>query len=456
MSARGAAALAVGVACVLAVPAARAQTAGPRVALVVEVAPPPIVGGDGRLLDDARPTLDRLIGALDVIDAAGVPLALSISPVLVEQLRLVGAGGARAHAALLRAATRHPVLARPFADASLPRLGEADAGRELERGIQSLRRSLDTEPLPVMHPPGLDLDTAVLRTARANGITTVLASSGDIGARVVRTDDVVLVPARRPPDGDLFPTGRQTVAWVVDVLDPRLGELPSADAATGPVPLDDLASTASPSTARFEAVAPAPASYTEAVRRAAASVDTFASYTLDDNRVREMLEVVLGIAQSSVHWEDRWAAGRDLAGAVTDRVSEERDLVYASQGSVTLTSQRGTVPVTVINLATYPVRVRVRVASPRLGFPGGTTALLVVSPQGDTTTFVAEAHTPGTFPLEVRVTSPDGDVSFGSGEVLVRSIAARTPALVLTAGAALFLVLWSARSLHRRRRARTR
>jgi hypothetical protein len=93
-------------------------------------------------------------------------------------------------------------------------------------------------------------------------------------------------------------------------------------------------------------------------------------------------------------------------------------------------------------------------ASSKLTFPDGAESVVTVDPPGDTTVFAALARSTGTFPVQVRVTSPDRDVVFHSGELTVRSTAANLPALVLTAGGAVFLVGWSARQLRRRRKGR--
>jgi hypothetical protein len=81
---------------------------------------------------------------------------------------------------------------------------------------------------------------------------------------------------------------------------------------------------------------------------------------------------------------------------------------------------------------------------------------VTIPPHGDTITFEAEARSTGSFPMTVRLTSPNGRVDFASGKVVVRSTAANVLALVLTLSGALFLVAWSSRDFIRRRIARRR
>jgi hypothetical protein len=98
------------------------------------------------------------------------------------------------------------------------------------------------------------------------------------------------------------------------------------------------------------------------------------------------------------------------------------------------------------------VRVRVEVESPKLRFPQGAARdLEPLNPPGQLVTFPALTDASGTFPLKVRITSPDGGVLVGETELVVRSTAYNVVALALTLGAAGFLVFWSVGRLLRRR-----
>jgi hypothetical protein len=301
----------------------------------------------------------------------------------------------------------------------------------------------------------------VLRAAREEKLSAALVASREI-TDSVRAERVQLIPAHVSSGGretvrlidEIVQGNDDSVAVVLDDPDgaPSAIEALSADERLVLVPITELLGETPDRPVSFPVGAQPPGYYWEAIGRARDSVMAFASYTPGNNQTREMLEVLLDISRSSALWLAQWERATEYAGATVDRVSEERALVSSSEGSVTLTSRGGTVPVTVINLARYPVRVRVRVRSPRLSFPDGATQLINVSPRGATLTFVAEAKSSGTFPMTVHVTSPDGAIEFGRSEVLVRSTAVRIPALVLTAGAALFLIAWSSRGFIRRRR----
>ncbi|MGH2760275.1 MAG: DUF6049 family protein, partial [Actinomycetota bacterium] len=246
-------------------------------------------------------------------------------------------------------------------------------------------------------------------------------------------------------------------ALVVDPLRPDLEIFLTALANDPRVALHELQDLPLEPAARsvgFPAADEPPASYRSAVRSAQRALGLFRSYTLRDNRLAAILATAVGRARSSSEWDESWSIGVQRARAVTATVERQEDLVSAAEGSVTFTSRRGSVPLTVTNGATYPVRVRVSLASSKLSFPDGAERSVTVDPPGDTTVFAALARSTGTFPVQARVTSPDGGIVFHTGELTVRSTAANLPALVLTGGGALFLVGWAGRQLRRRRRER--
>lgn len=122
--------------------------------------------------------------------------------------------------------------------------------------------------------------------------------------------------------------------------------------------------------------------------------------------------------------------------------------------SVTLTAQRGAIPLTLVNDSGRPLRVRLSFTSDKLLFPGGATHDLVLPPRSTTERFTVEARTSGSFPMVVEVTSPDGHLAIGSFEMTVRSTAVSGVALTVTIGAGLFLAGWWGNHFRKSRRAR--
>ena len=122
--------------------------------------------------------------------------------------------------------------------------------------------------------------------------------------------------------------------------------------------------------------------------------------------------------------------------------------------TLTLTAREGEVPLTFQNRSNDTLTVLVRLESDRLEFPDGTERSLVLPPRNTTMRVRVRARTAGAFPLRVTLVSPQGGLALASSRFTVRSTAASGVGIALSAGAALFLLLWWARHLVRGRRAR--
>jgi hypothetical protein len=449
---------------------AKAQAPAPALAPALKMAVVVRVDGPGALSPTGQPALssDAALSALDRelrdLAQAGVAFTLSISPVLIDEL-LVGER-TDVYASVLSLAGRHALLTEPYAHALLPHLkGSAAVAAELEKGTTSLQHTMQTAPLSITDPPGLALSDEVLRGVTVAGVGAVLASAETVGASPLQSRGVTLIPAVPLPSGNApaqvlfgrYGAGARiaAIARVRPGLADTLRALQS-DRRVALVGLSEIAKPAAPQRIAFELPAPPPKYYADDVAQADDAVRGFQSYTLPQNPTAKVLGVLLARSRSTADWQQNWGLGSERANAIVELADVEQSLQSASDGSVTLTSRRGTVPVTVDNRATYPVRVRVRVTSPKLTFPRGDARVVTIPPHGDTITFEAEARSTGSFPMTVRLTSPNGRVDFASGKVVVRSTAANVLALVLTLSGALFLVAWSSRDFIRRRIARRR
>ena len=106
---------------------------------------------------------------------------------------------------------------------------------------------------------------------------------------------------------------------------------------------------------------------------------------------------------------------------------------------------RGVVPIGVRNATDEGVRVQIRLVSVRLdpSAEGQTVQL-----RANSTTpmfFHVKSRTTGRFPVQVRVLTPEGRPLGTPYELVVRSTAYNLVALIVTIGAALFLLVWWAR-----------
>jgi hypothetical protein len=345
----------------------------------------------------------------------------------------------------------------PYAHAQLPLLTQPIVSGELARGESSLQQTLQAASQRVLDPPALALSDAVLVAARGAGVTATLAPWSLVGSQPIAHRGMTLIPADELPGTggatallDKYGTSASVAIIVRPTreLAATLAAL-SADKRINLVNIADVTGRPSVQPVDFTPTPAPPKSYTAALVRADTAARGFDSYTLSGNPTAKLIAILLGRARSTVEWQRDWEQGAARAEAVVDVVRAEHLLLSAADGSVTLTSRRGAVPVTLVNRARYPVRLRVRVTSPKLTFPAGDTKFVTISPTGMTITFVAVARATGSFPMDVSLSSTDGRVRFAPGRVLVRSTAANVLALVLTLSGLLFLVGWSSRDMIR-------
>jgi Family of unknown function (DUF6049) len=165
----------------------------------------------------------------------------------------------------------------------------------------------------------------------------------------------------------------------------------------------------------------------------------------------------LVLAVSSA-WDGPAGRARALAElAVIDAsIDQVLSQIRVPVGStITLTARRGQIPVTFLNESDQTIRVKVRLESDELLFPDGAEREVALPPRSSTVNFTVELRGSGTFPLELDVTSVDGQLQIQSTEVRVRSTFVSGVGVFLTVGAALFLAFWWALHFQRRRRRAT-
>ena len=132
-------------------------------------------------------------------------------------------------------------------------------------------------------------------------------------------------------------------------------------------------------------------------------------------------------------------------------------LVVAGDRTVTLTSQQGTLQVTIVSNASYPVTATLTLTSDKLLFANGTTqwtqanTLLLPSPHTNIVPVKVTTRASGTFKVAISLHSPDGALLLSSGSVDVRSTATSVVGIALSVGAVLVLAAWWIRTSRRRR-----
>jgi hypothetical protein len=199
-----------------------------------------------------------------------------------------------------------------------------------------------------------------------------------------------------------------------------------------------------------------------AVRNQRQRVNGFASAAPSATSVTTQLGDLVLAAESELLRPGQQSAVLRNAGAAVD--AQLAQLVVAGD-PVTLTSPRGTVQVTVISYAHYPVTASLTLTSDKLLFPNGTSEWtfhwtradpLIGSGSGhiNIVPVTVQARASGTSRVTVVIRSPVGGLTLSTGQVSVRSTATSLVGILLSLGAVLVLAVWWVRTSRKRRAGR--
>lgn len=449
-------------ACILssfAVTVAHAQTATDRtsVAIVVHISTPSLLAPDGSPAPDRDRRLQALATDLDALAAVKTPVsAIALAPSAVmcdEIMRLKGVAPKHFLRSLRILAARSTVLAAPFSNVRLVDLPRDALAREIARGKSVIGRCVARGLSTSLYPPGLLLDDASVRAVASLGVRAAPVTGIDEPVRsditllpaVVATgeDTAATLLARRPSSRFVAATdlSASTAGTVRSLMTSAFVVVPTFEQAASSGQRLDFSLPSPP---------PPPVSYRRALLHADESFARFQAFTLRDNPLTPAYRDLLARARSSADMSGDFSAGRKLADGIVRLVASAARRVSVRPGSITFTSRRGSVPVTVINHDPFPVRVSVAASSPKLDFPGGQTRTVTVQPPGDTITFVAVARSSGSFPMLVSLHAADGSFVLDRSELTVRSTAANLPALAVTVGGFVLLIVFYLRRKKRR------
>jgi hypothetical protein len=132
-------------------------------------------------------------------------------------------------------------------------------------------------------------------------------------------------------------------------------------------------------------------------------------------------------------------------------------VTLGTERTVTFTSQRAAIPVTVLSSAPYPVTVVVTLSSDKFTFPDGNTQRLTLVHPTTSVRVTAQARTSGDrLPIEVTLHTPDGQVLIAHTVLTVHSTEISFVGVALTVLAGAVLLFWWVRTWRRSRRARPR
>ncbi len=185
----------------------------------------------------------------------------------------------------------------------------------------------------------------------------------------------------------------------------------------------------------------------------------------DAGRVITLNKQLLTAESSDLTEAQRQSLLHEIQTAITQVTSL---ITLPRSSSITLTSTRGAIPLTVFSAPSVHPRVELRLSSERLIFrpftpPNGKCTVptstsevcdLTLTTQNTTLKVPVETRTSGVFPLEVSLWTPDGSQLIVQERDTVRSTAVSGVGVVLIVAAVLFLGVWWVRDLRHGRRAR--
>jgi hypothetical protein len=487
------------------------------VALVASVSSPPAAQVNGSIAVDeqARTDLTQLVAALQHNPDA--PTTVSLPPELLERLSTSNSPEDQQLLQDLTAAVvGHQVLSRPYVTmdpSSSARSGlSVDYTRLLAQGEDALRdlfpgvtpdRTLFLAPsviddaglqllrnlgtLNVVLPPapiGADATTDVRLQADPTRTVELSVSDGSVVRasilersvlqRIVATPDPVLAAhyvavelltlraqqADQPSRGVAvrLPDGWPIDAVLLGTLEDLLGQIPELK----PVELSTLfATTAAGKTfdGRGRLAIPPPdgtvADRTDiagSIAQRRLAVGQVTSMLQDDDTLQPELSSLLDLALA----EDLTAEQREgfLTAVDDDLGAVTSSIIPMDRRQFTITSRRTTIPISVRTTWPDPLKVKVRLTSPKLRFPEGDQIITVT---GDSPPFrvPVEAKSNGTFRVTATLLTPDGDAPLAPPMTLtVRSTALSGLGILVTIAAALVLAAWWLQHLRSKRRRR--
>ncbi len=199
---------------------------------------------------------------------------------------------------------------------------------------------------------------------------------------------------------------------------------------------------------RLDAPALAPAALTVnpvTYQRTRDNLDAFASTVGRDDPA-----IVNGHRALLISLTSLWpgAVGRRQSSgrldAVNGGISAFSNLIQTPPSglTVTLTSRKADIPLSFNNETGRKVTLRIKFDSDKLVFTDGAEQILTLRPQNNTKTFAVETRASGTFPLNISVTTADGQLPLRGARYTVRSTVVSGVGIFLTIGAGLFLAIW--------------
>ncbi|MEX0790820.1 MAG: DUF6049 family protein, partial [Actinomycetota bacterium] len=187
-----------------------------------------------------------------------------------------------------------------------------------------------------------------------------------------------------------------------------------------------------------------PESYFTALAAARRAIGRYSALSPPSSRLGSLSRRLL-ISESTDWWTSRAALERGLsfAEAIPASINSELNKLHAPDPqTITLTSRTGVIPLSVGSGLGYAVDVVLQVDSDKLRFPDGNRITISnLQPPNQTIQVRAITQSSGTFPLNVRLFTPEGTL-ISDSQLTIRSTAYNVVALWITGAAGIFMVGW--------------
>lgn len=133
-----------------------------------------------------------------------------------------------------------------------------------------------------------------------------------------------------------------------------------------------------------------------------------------------------------------------------DRNSKLKSLALSAQSyvslptkrTITLTSKENSIPVTIKNTSNKPITVAINLKSDKLVFTKSDKFIVTLTGLNTTVQVPVKTRTSGSFPIEITMTSVDGNILLANQNVTLRSTSFSGVGLAIMIGSFIFLVLW--------------
>ena len=349
-----------------------------------------------------------------------------------------------------------------------------DAGLQLLRNLGTLNVILEPPAADTAEDPRASVDpTRTVQVSAGEGsavraqvldraiLQRVAATADPVLAAYYLATELIALQAEAPTEpgrGVVVLPDRPVDSVFLGTLEDLVGQIPqlhavdlgglfaATSAATGPDQTEPL-KIAPPGGAIADR-----GDLAAAVAQRRASVGQVASMLPPTDLMQRELREVLDLSLA----EDLQPEQRDgYLGTVDGRLGAVTEsIVPMDRRQFTITSRSTTIPITIRTTWPEPLRVKVRLTSPKLDFPDGD-QIITVTDSSPPFRVPVEAKSNGTFQVTAALLTPEGDAPLGPPmAITVRSTALSGLGILVTTAAGLALAAWWVQHLRAKRRRR--